>query len=183
MIFKTRHNMQKLDDVTVKLRDYGIDRVKETVFLRIILDEHLSWKSYINNFAGKISRLLDIIYKSSFFLNKSALRSLYLSLIYPYLIYRISVWGSTYPSNIKRVVILQKRSMRTISKFRYDAHTGLIFKELNLLPFHDLYLAQIGKMFQNNKGMLPNSFDKMFLLTNQVHSYNIRSANSFYVPK
>ena len=46
---------------------------------------------------------------------------------------------------LKRLVLMQKRAMRIISKFCYDAHTEPIFKNLCILPLNDIYLAEKGK--------------------------------------
>ena len=71
--------------------------------------------------------------KSSFFLSKVSLLTLYNYMILPYLNYCNLVWGSTYKSSLKRIVILQKRATRIIGRSNYDAHADPIFKELNLL--------------------------------------------------
>ena len=71
----------------------------------------------------------------SFYLHTRALVMLYYSLVYPYMQYCILVWGSTYPSNLTRIVLLQKRLIRIIYKASYDAHTQPFFKELGILPF------------------------------------------------
>ena len=65
--------------------------------------------------------------------------------------------------------MLQKRAIRTISKSPFDAHTGPIFKELNILSLHNIYLGQIGKiMFQYKAGLLPTCFENIFLLRSQI---------------
>ena len=184
MVFRSRQKRLTLDNFAVKLCDTNIERVKEVVFLGVILDEHLSWKSHIAHLSSKVSRSIGIIYRSSFCLHKSALCMLYFSLIYPYLYYCISVWGSTYPTNLNRIFVLQKRAIRTISKSPFDAHTGPIFKELNILSLHNIYLAQIGKiMFQYKAGLLPACFENIFLLRSQIHVHNTRNANYFSLPK
>ena len=78
MVFRPRQRRQTLD-ISIQIDNNVIERVKETVFF---------------------------IYKSSFCLPKSSLRSLYYSLIYPYLTYCVSVWGSTYHSNLNRITVL-----------------------------------------------------------------------------
>ena len=93
------------------------------MFLGVILDEHLSWNSYISHVANKISKSIDIIYRASFYLFKSSLRILYYFLVYPYLQYCTSVWGYTYPSNLNHLVLLQKRIVRILAKVSLDAHT------------------------------------------------------------
>ena len=65
---------------------------------------------------------IGIIYKSSFCLSKSGLRLLYYVyvLVFPYLQYCITVWGSTYPSNLNRIVLIQKRVITVISKEAFN---------------------------------------------------------------
>ena len=38
--------------------------------------------------------------------------------------YCTSVWGSTYQSNLKRLITLQERVITIISKSTFDAHTN-----------------------------------------------------------
>ena len=95
ILFITKQNKQKLD-LHFSINDIEIDLVNEVLFLGVILDEHLSWKSQIQNVARKVSKSVGIIYKSSFCLNKTSLCTLYYSLVYPYLHYCATLWGSTY---------------------------------------------------------------------------------------
>ena len=142
MVFRPRQRRQTLD-ISIQIDNNVIERVKETVFLGVILDEHLSWKPHILSVSRKISKSIGIIYKSSFCLPKTSLRSLYYSLVYPYLTYCVSVWGSTYQSNLNRIIILQKKIIRIISKVSFDAYTGVLFKEQEILKLSDIYLYQI----------------------------------------
>lgn len=181
MIFKPRQKRRTLD-ISVVLNNHIIAQTKEVVFLGVILDENLSWKPHILNVSRKISKSIGIIYKSSFCLSAMSLRTLYFSLVYPYLIYCITVWGSTYQTNLKRLVTLQKKVIKIISSVPFDAHTDNLFRDHQILKFNDIYLFQTAKfMFLYTKGLLPNTFNNMFTLTNQIHSYNTRNSNCFYV--
>ena len=111
---------------------------KKLFFLGVILDENLSRKPHILN--------IGIIYKASFCLPSTVLVTIYYSLIYPYLMYCVSVWGSTYQSNLKRIFLLQKKLVRIISKASFDAHNGLLFKDLEILEFHDIFQYHTGKL-------------------------------------
>ena len=97
--------------------------LRKLLFSVLILDEHLTGKSHINNVAREVSKAIGIIYKSSFCLNNSSLRILYFSLIYPYLFYCVSVWASTHPLHLRRLITLQKRVVRITSRSAFDAHT------------------------------------------------------------
>ena len=145
------------------LRNLILSYFKEANFLGVILDEHLTRKSHIHNVARKVSKAVGIIYKSSFCLDNSSLRILYFSLIYPYLFYCVSVWASTYPSNLRRLITLQKHVIRIISRTAFDAHTDPLFKNLKILNLESIYKLQIDKfMYQYRSGLLPYSFNNMF---------------------
>ena len=92
IIFKTSQNRQKLD-LDFSISDTKIDRVAETLFWEVIIDECLTWKPHVQNLTRKISKFLGIICKSSFCLHNNSLCTLYHSLIYPYLYYCACVWG------------------------------------------------------------------------------------------
>ena len=93
------------------------------------------------------------------------------------------MWGSTYQCNLNRIIVLQKKIIRIISKVSFDAHTGVLFKEQEILKFSDIYLYQIGKfMYVFKRSLLPNYFRDMFTLASQIHSYNTRNSNLFYIP-
>ena len=93
------------------------------------------------------------------------------------------MWGSTYKSNLNRIIILQKKIIRIVSKVSFDAHTSVLFKEQEILKFSDIYLFQIGKfMYLFKRGLLPNYFHDMFTLARQIHSYNTRNSCLFYIP-
>ena len=141
MIFKSRQKR-----ASVKFRvilNNVIEQVKEIVFLGVVLDEHLTWKPHVAHVANKISKSIGIIRRASPYLQKSSLRTLYFSMIYPYLQYCSLVWSSTYPTNLSRLVVLQKRVVRIINKSDFLAHTSPIFKELHLLKLQDIRILQI----------------------------------------
>ena len=144
MIFKPRQKTRH-PDVQLTLKNRSIEQVNETVFLGVILDETLSWKSHISHVANKISKSIGIIFRSSFYLFDISLRILYYSIIYPYLEYCNFVWASTYSSNLCRIVLLQKRAIRILNKSEFHAHTDPLFKKLNILKFEDIRLLQLGQ--------------------------------------
>ena len=138
------------------------------MFLGVILDENLSWKSHLSYLANKISKSIGVIYKASFCLPLESLPILYFSMIYPYLQYCVIVWGLTYPTSIRRIEILDNNSA-------FDAHTGPIFKKLGLLKLNDICMLQLGElMFYHKSSLLPVQFDKMFLINSEIHSFNTR---------
>ena len=170
-------------NIIISIDDQHIDRAKETVFLGVISDENLNWKSQISHIATKVSKSIGIIYKCSFYLSKTPLRILYYSLIYPYFHYCNVVWASTYKTNFRRLVTLQKRTVRIINNSNFDAHTDPIFKELSILKFNDIHLLQLGQfMYSYKSSSLPLKFSNKFLQNSQFHNYNTRNSHALHLP-
>ena len=96
IIFKPRQKLLELD-VKLLLNDREIDQVEKIVFLGVILDDKLSWKSHISHVSTKISKSIGIICKSSFFLLKQSLFTLYYSMVYPYLQYCLGIYVCIQP--------------------------------------------------------------------------------------
>ena len=128
-----------------KTRQQKIKQVKETVFLGVVLDEHLTWKPHISQVARKISKSIGVINRARFVLPKPCLKTLCYCLVYPYLHYCIIVRGSTYKTNLRGLVSLQKRVIRIISKSTFDSHSNPIFKELEVLKLSDIKQLELGK--------------------------------------
>ena len=73
--------------------------------------------------------------------------------------------------------------MRIISKISFDSHTDVLFKELGILKYFDIYFNQVGKfMYLFKRGLLPNYFRNMFTLASQLHSHYTRNCNRYYIP-
>ena len=161
----------------------NINQVHETSFLGVVLDENITWKSHISYISSKISKSIGIILRSSFYVFKSSLKTLYYGLVYPYLQYCNIVWASTYQSNLNRIVILQKRIVRIISKVKFDPHTNPLYKELNILKFHDICKLQMGQfLFSWKNNSLPNYFNDMFTLNAQLPGLKRRNVENFRIP-
>lgn len=81
----------------------------------------------------------------------------------PYFQYCIIVWGSTYPTNLNRLILLQERIVRIVNKKPFDAHTDPLFIDLKFLKFVDIYSLHLGKlMYSYNNNLLPPSFSNFF---------------------
>ena len=182
MVFKPRQKKQSFE-FQVFINDQPISQVSETMFLGVFLDDNLCWKPHISLLASKLSKSIGIIHKSRFFLSTLSLRTLYNSMILPYLNYCNIAWGGTYKSNLQRIVILQKRALRIVNNSTHDANTGPIFKKLKLLKLHDIHSFQLGFfMFSFKNGTLPSKFNNFFLMNSQIHNHNTRNAQSFHLP-
>ena len=149
-------------------------------FLGITVDPHLTFKYHIRKISAKISQGLYILRKVQNILPEVALRMMYFSLINSHLYYGLSAYSCTSKTQLKPLVILQKKAIRIISKSRYNAHTDPIFKRLRILKFDDLVKFSIYDFMHSfSNDMLPTSFHDIWAVKTTL---NLRNFLDFNVP-
>ena len=146
-----------------------MERVPNTKFLGLTIQENLKWDIHIRDVARKIDKLNGILYQTSRSLTQNALRQVYYALIYPNIIYCQTVWGSAGPTALKPVITAQKRAVRILTGVTGRAHTVPLFLELSLLKFEEVntYCCAV-YIFKALKGMIDNKY--FFRRTNENHA-------------
>lgn len=103
------------------------------------------------------------------------MRTVYHSLIYPYLTYGTLLWGCSHSTYLRRLEILQKKAIRTVSKSNYNAHTEPLFKKLQILKLKDICTFQLSKiMYSFINISLPDPLMTMFTVNRHIHSHETR---------
>ena len=100
-------------------------------YLGIILDNKISWIKHIAYVKGKISKGIGIMYQARKHLTKKTMVNLYISYIYPYLIYCVESWGNVSNCHLDPLFILQMKIVRIITYSNYDAPSHNIFRDEN----------------------------------------------------
>ena len=151
---------------------YSTSNVK---FLGMTIDKNLKFKDHVNVISNKIAKTIGLIYRLNKNFPVNILRTLYHTLVLPYIYYGIEVWHGSpeYVSN--RITILQKKIIRAINDLSFNAHTSLHYKDMQILKVHDLYNLSLGLfMFKNNS---------MFSTGADHHDYNTRSRHNLVTPR
>ena len=103
---------------------------------------------HIDHVCNKISKSIGIISRSRFFLSTRTKRSLYYTLIYPYISYCNIVWSSTYATSLNRIWLLQKRAVCVMTNSEYRAHSAPLFEQLKVLDIFKVNTFHIAKFMQ-----------------------------------
>ena len=99
----------------LKIDGVNIKQVFTVKYLGVTFDSNLTWKNHINKLCSKLSKTVGIIVKLRYNVDVDILTMLYYSLMYPFLIYGVQVWGLTYATNLKPVTTLKKRVARIMA--------------------------------------------------------------------
>ena len=169
--------------VSLNIDGNTISETTETKFLGVILDNKLSWHAHVKHISNKISKSAAIlrILRDIFPLN--ILKTLYLTLVFPYFNYCNLVWGSAYTNTLYPLVILQKKCIRLICKAEYLDPTDPLFKSTKLLKLSQIWELNCAKFVYNcfNSAAYSN-FKDIMIYNSQIHHYNTRIRDDLRIP-
>ena len=147
-------------------------------YLSVTINSFLKFDKHIS-IEHKISRVVGIISKLRHFLPTNALLNVCYAFIQLHLLYGLPIWGSSFPSHLKKLTVLQNKAIKVIGGgLPRDRATPFYYK-LNILKLSDLFKLEIGKFVYahfNNK--LPFILSGYFSLTSEVSQKNTRSTLS-----
>ena len=93
--------------------------------------------------------------------------------------YGICLYGLAESEYISKIILIQKRAIRIISKAPFNAHTEPLFRGLGILNFSNTLECQFSMlMWQHDHGDLPACFNNYCKRVNVIHTHNTRAASS-----
>lgn len=162
---------------------HNVVRSEHVQFLGVTIDEHLSWKPHLESVCTKVSRGVGVICRLRYFLPDAILKTLYTSIVLPYLTYCNVAWGNTFKTYIEKLKVLQKKILRIITNSTFRHPSKPLFIQLKLLPLDDL-VAFNCLIFMFKLHFCPQycQLKDLFALNSQVHNYNTRQRNLIHRP-
>ena len=153
-------------------RLYETDSVK---YLGIQIEKRLTWNQQINHVALKRNML------SKLRLHIKTLRSVYYAIFESYLCYVSLVWAQN-TNSVKRLHLLQKKSLRIMFFQIRNSRTGPLFKvSKNLKSFDKTALENCIFISKSLKGLLPSILNNWFKFSFESHSHDTRWSNLGYL--
>jgi len=131
--------------IEIKIGNEVVKRTSQVKFLGMIIDDQLKWNKHIDVASKRISSAFYAINSAKHVLNRKYLKTLYYALVYPHIIYGITLWGNTYNVHLNKIIILQKKIVRVITNSEYNTHSEPLFKMLQILKITDIYQLQVVK--------------------------------------
>ena len=185
IFFHKQHDSKKIPQKLpmLILNNTTLERVNYIEFLGVILDENINWNRHIELVESKISKNIGILYRTSLYLNKESLKSIYFSFINSYISYCNIAWASTSKTKLTRIFNMQKHALRIIYNKSIHVHSKPLMQKMNTLNVYQLNIFQILRFMHKQKlnknpKIFVNSFNKI------KHKYPTRySQNNYKQPK
>ena len=170
--------------IRIQANNTILEQKKECKFLGVIVDDDISWKGHINHISNKISKTIAILRLLKYTFPKHILKTLYMSLIQPYLNYCNVIWGAADQTIIEPIFLLQKKALRIINRVHYLEHTKPIFESMKILTVYQLHdlncIIFIYKCLNSN---MYHFFKDRMTRNSEYHNYNTRNRSDFRLPR
>jgi hypothetical protein len=181
-MFGNKHIPETAKHLSLTIDGYVLEQTDCTKFLGVYIDAKLSWKKHIDYIALKISKGLGAMSRAKNILPQKILLMLYHSMIYPYLTYCNIVWGSASTAVLSRLIYLQKRAVRLITKSHFRAKTNPLFCRLSLLKVANLVDFQTAQfMYKVKSKQLPISCCNVVAVAAVDRVYSTRNVSYFII--
>ena len=179
MVFRTPR--KQVPPLQLYIDSHEVEEVTEFNYLGITIDNGLTWKKHIDIVCKKISKIVGIMARLRYLIPQQTLLTLYNSLVLPHLSYGSLLWGH----KNKEVNKLQKKSVRIISRKKYNAHTDPLFKSLGILKFSDIVQLQEYKFIHklNNQNLPLFFLSYNFVRHIDIHQHATRRNEQLIIPR
>lgn len=138
LVFTSNIRKQTNHDMKITLDNKNISKAESIKFLGIYIDQFVNFKTHIDELCKKLSKLVGLFYRIRNMLPLDALLYIYRSLFEPHLNYCNYIWGHTYPTYVTKLITLQKKAIRAITRSPYNSSTSPLFHRCGLLKLPDI---------------------------------------------
>ena len=166
---------------SIKINGVEIKRVNSINFLGVTFEGTMKWKLHVQSIVNKLSKQNAILYLTRNKITQSCLRLIYFALVYPYITYCHVLWGSTYKTTLKPLIVSHKRIVRTITFSSRLEHTEPLFNELKLLNFLKINMF-FSLIFVFKSVRFLNNYRGKFVHVGDVHNRHLRNSNNLRPP-
>ncbi len=108
-------------------------------------------------------------------LNSNHLKSVYYTLIHPYINYGNLIWGSANKTFTNSILTLQNKAVRIMTSSKYNAHSKPLYTATKIMTLSDIHKSQLATMMYLHKNKtLPKPIQNLFKPNTDTHNYNTR---------
>ena len=128
MIFQQKNTVSS--NIQLNINNSTLSQVQTTKYLGLIINEKLNWSEHIKKLNNKIIPMLGALHRCAKYLNNTNRYLIYNAYILCNVRYLINIWGTCGLVNMRRVQVLQNRSIK------------ILFQKPYLTPTSELYTTE-----------------------------------------
>uniref|UniRef100_A0A1B6KGZ5 Reverse transcriptase domain-containing protein n=2 Tax=Graphocephala atropunctata TaxID=36148 RepID=A0A1B6KGZ5_9HEMI len=160
---------RRLDEIP-KIPDLLVE--KEAKLLGVTIDSDLSWTTHVNNLSKKLASGVFVVRRMKWIGGLDIAKAAYYALIESHIRYGLTVWGGTTKQNLNRILVLQKKAIRTLADLKPTESCRESFKALGILTVISLYIHTV----------VTHTHQQDYRRGKNIHHYNTRRAKDYILP-
>lgn len=147
----------------------GLEVSTTTKYLGITIDSSLSWNPHLKQLCKRLSSSIHVIRRIHHIGGLDVAKVAYFALFESHLRYGIATWGGAADTNLKKVLVQQKRAVRCLASIPREDSCKEHFKDLKILTVVSLYIRET----------IMHAVNTQQLRHHSVHQHNTRHASDF----
>lgn len=184
MILSNRYCPTYNINSTVSINQQNIQRVTEFKYLGIVIDQHLTFSSHANYVIKKVSKKVYFLNRISYFLSEWSKLLVYKTIIAPHFVYCSTISFMFNNDELYNLQKIQNRAVRSI--LNCNSHTSIRFmlSQVDVLSVKQIIMLNVLIfLFKMLNNMLPAHLLEYCLLVHDIHEYNTRNNQNFYIER
>ena len=138
--------------------------MKETKYLGIIMDEHLTFKSHMDTVKLKINRANRLLAKLRHYGNLTLLRAIYYAIFEPHQRCGSQLWGQAQTQVFQNIEKIKNKALRILNFKKPWEPIEQIYKESKTFKLKDIVtISNLKCVYDQMNKILPRVFEKNFI--------------------
>ena len=177
------HKSSKKNNIRLRLPNLNIEgltveRESSIKFLRVWIDENLTWMDHIHTAENKIAKNIGLLYQGKHYLDENCLRQIYFAYIHAYLNYASLTSASTHKTKLKKGQNKQKHALRIMFNQFKTSPSKPLFLNLNVLNVYQIYIfLSVQFTYKIKNKNTPHMFLKLFGIPCHAYTTNFSLIN------
>ena len=106
------------------------------------------------------------------------------AVLYPRISYGIEIYGRTSISNLKKLQIIQNKSLKILLNLHPRTPTDFVHNKAKVLKIHHIYdYTTLIFVYKQINGKLPSIYDNYFTPNHHIHQHYTRQSSNLHVPQ
>ena len=182
MIVKNKYLMTNTNTDGVVINTNKIEQVKETKYLGVIIDEHLSFSKHATYITNKVAKKVNVLGRIGHNLTQWTKQTIYRSIINPHFQYCSTILFLLSNSEINVLQKKQNQALRIILKCNRYTSINSMLDRVNMFSVKQiLTLNTLIFIFKILHGLLPEHLLDHCTFVNEIHDHFTRTNNNLYV--
>lgn len=168
----------------VEINQQKIQRVTEFKYLGVIIDQHLKFSSHANYVIKKVSKKVYFLCRISSFLSEWSKLLVYKTIIAPHFIYCPTILFMFNNSEFYSLQKIQNKALRSILNCNSYTSIRFMLEQVEILSVRQIIMLNVFIfLFKLLNNMLPTHLLEYCSFINDIHDYNTRNNQNFYVER